>query len=102
MPAFEGNDPYHHRLTRRNHSNGKMDKSKLSAESSIGRRRQKGDSLCGASGSGEKSRNGRHGASEKCGKLLPLAKGSRLALFGKGVFDYVKGGGGSGDVTVLM
>lgn len=33
-------------------------------------------------------------------KLLPVKKGARLALFGKGVFDYVKGGGGSGDVTV--
>lgn len=33
-------------------------------------------------------------------KLLPLPQGSRLALFGKGSFDYVKGGGGSGDVTV--
>lgn len=32
--------------------------------------------------------------------LLPLRKGSRVALFGKGSFDYVKGGGGSGDVTV--
>lgn len=32
--------------------------------------------------------------------LLPLAKGSRVALFGKGTIDYVKGGGGSGDVTV--
>ena len=32
--------------------------------------------------------------------VLPLAKGSSLALFGKGSFDYVKGGGGSGDVTV--
>ncbi len=32
--------------------------------------------------------------------VLPLKKGSRLALFGKGTFDYVKGGGGSGDVTV--
>jgi len=32
--------------------------------------------------------------------LLPLAKGSKIALFGKGTFDYVKGGGGSGDVTV--
>ncbi len=29
---------------------------------------------------------------------LPLAAGTRLALFGKGTFDYVKGGGGSGDV----
>lgn len=33
-------------------------------------------------------------------ELLPVKKGTRLALFGKGVFDYVKGGGGSGDVTV--
>ena len=32
--------------------------------------------------------------------LLPFAKGTKLALFGKGTFDYVKGGGGSGDVTV--
>ena len=31
--------------------------------------------------------------------VLPLSGGCRLALFGKGVFDYVKGGGGSGDVT---
>ena len=34
------------------------------------------------------------------GGVLPLASGSRVALFGKGSFDYVKGGGGSGDVTV--
>lgn len=33
-------------------------------------------------------------------KVLPLSKGSKVALFGKGTFDYVKGGGGSGDVTV--
>ena len=32
--------------------------------------------------------------------LLPLAPETRVALFGKGSFDYVKGGGGSGDVTV--
>ncbi len=32
--------------------------------------------------------------------LLPLAPDAPLALFGKGSFDYVKGGGGSGDVTV--
>ena len=32
--------------------------------------------------------------------VLPLAEGSKVALFGKGTFDYVKGGGGSGDVTV--
>ena len=30
--------------------------------------------------------------------LLPLASGSKICLFGKGTFDYVKGGGGSGDV----
>jgi beta-glucosidase len=34
------------------------------------------------------------------GDLLPLAPDTRVALFGKGSFDYVKGGGGSGDVTV--
>jgi len=34
------------------------------------------------------------------GGALPLAPGSRVALFGKGTIDYVKGGGGSGDVTV--
>lgn len=32
--------------------------------------------------------------------VLPLARGSKVALFGKAGFDYVKGGGGSGDVTV--
>lgn len=34
------------------------------------------------------------------GNLLPLTPDTRVALFGKGSFDYVKGGGGSGDVTV--
>ncbi len=34
------------------------------------------------------------------GSALPLAAGSKVALFGKGTYDYVKGGGGSGDVTV--
>lgn len=33
------------------------------------------------------------------GQVLPLKKGTRVALFGKATFDYVKGGGGSGDVT---
>ena len=32
--------------------------------------------------------------------LLPLAAGTKLAVFGKAQADYVKGGGGSGDVTV--
>ena len=32
--------------------------------------------------------------------VLPLAEGTKIALFGKATFDYVKGGGGSGDVTV--
>lgn len=32
--------------------------------------------------------------------ILPLKEGSKIALFGKGTIDYVKGGGGSGDVTV--
>ena len=32
--------------------------------------------------------------------LLPLDPARPAALFGKGSFDYVKGGGGSGDVTV--
>ncbi|MCD8119358.1 MAG: glycoside hydrolase family 3 C-terminal domain-containing protein [Lachnospiraceae bacterium] len=31
---------------------------------------------------------------------LPLKRGANVALFGKATFDYVKGGGGSGDVTV--
>ena len=31
-------------------------------------------------------------------RLLPLTPGGKLCLFGKGTFDYVKGGGGSGDV----
>lgn len=33
-------------------------------------------------------------------ETLPLAAGTKVALFGKASFDYVKGGGGSGDVTV--
>ena len=33
-------------------------------------------------------------------RVLPLHNGERIALFGKGTIDYVKGGGGSGDVTV--
>ena len=32
--------------------------------------------------------------------VLPFSVNTKLALFGKGTFDYVKGGGGSGDVTV--
>lgn len=34
------------------------------------------------------------------GQALPLKEGVKLALFGKATMDYVKGGGGSGDVTV--
>lgn len=33
------------------------------------------------------------------GKALPLAAGEKVALFGKGQIDYVRGGGGSGEVT---
>ncbi len=33
-------------------------------------------------------------------KTLPFARGQKVALFGKATIDYVKGGGGSGDVTV--
>ena len=33
-------------------------------------------------------------------QVLPLAKGSKVALFGKASFEYVRGGGGSGEVTV--
>lgn len=36
----------------------------------------------------------------KNNNILPLKRGCKVALFGKGTFDYVKGGGGSGDVTV--
>ena len=32
--------------------------------------------------------------------ILPIRRGAKVALFGKGTFDYVKGGGGSGDVHV--
>ena len=32
------------------------------------------------------------------GHVLPLQKGKTLALFGRGIHDMVKGGGGSGDV----
>ncbi len=32
--------------------------------------------------------------------VLPLNKGTKIATFGKATIDYVKGGGGSGDVTV--
>ncbi len=31
--------------------------------------------------------------------ILPFRNGTKAALFGKAAFDYVKGGGGSGDVT---
>ena len=33
-------------------------------------------------------------------EFLPFQKGQKLAVFGKACVDYVKGGGGSGDVTV--
>lgn len=32
-------------------------------------------------------------------KALPLAKGEKVALFGKATIEYIKGGGGSGDVA---
>ena len=32
--------------------------------------------------------------------LLPFSPGQKVAVFGKALFDYVKGGGGSGDVSV--
>ena len=32
------------------------------------------------------------------GNTLPLAKGEKVALFGKATIEYIKGGGGSGDV----
>lgn len=34
------------------------------------------------------------------GQILPIKAGAKVALFGKATIDYVKGGGGSGDVTV--
>ena len=33
------------------------------------------------------------------GGVLPFPAGTRTAIFGKGQIDYVRGGGGSGDVT---
>ena len=46
------------------------------------------------------SRRG-NGSSEKTRKTyFRSGKGRKVALFGKGTVDYVKGGGGSGDVTV--
>ncbi len=33
------------------------------------------------------------------GEILPLAKGTKVSIFGTAQFDYVRGGGGSGDVT---
>lgn len=33
------------------------------------------------------------------GEVLPLSVGTKLAVFGKGQIDYVRGGGGSGEVT---
>lgn len=33
-------------------------------------------------------------------KTLPLSKGEKVALFGKATIEYIKGGGGSGDVNV--
>lgn len=33
-------------------------------------------------------------------QALPIKKGAKVALFGKACVDYVKGGGGSGDVTI--
>ena len=33
------------------------------------------------------------------GGLLPFERGSGIALFGKAQIDYVRGGGGSGEVT---
>lgn len=35
---------------------------------------------------------------ENVNNTLPLKEGTRVALVGKGTFDYVRGGGGSGDV----
>ena len=32
------------------------------------------------------------------GNALPLASGAKVALFGKATIEYIKGGGGSGDV----
>ncbi len=35
-----------------------------------------------------------YGAFENENNILPLKNGSRITLFGRGSFDYVKGGGG--------
>ncbi|MBQ6583294.1 MAG: glycoside hydrolase family 3 protein [Mogibacterium sp.] len=49
-----------------------------------------------------KNRTGIYGPAHtaQAAPALPLPQDTRIALFGKATIDYVKGGGGSGDVTV--
>ena len=77
-----------------------MDESKLPAGSRLGRKWRKSHSRQGAYHFVKGRCQGRHGIVKKRAARLPLQTGAKVALFGKATFDYVKGGGGSGDVTV--
>lgn len=61
---------------------------------------EKGNRKRGTYRTFQKSSRRGYGSGENENETLPLAKGTKVALFGKGTIDYVKGGGGSGDVTV--
>ncbi len=79
---------------------GKMDTCEVPAQSSSGGKRGKADRLLRHIGLSKEAAKEGMVLLKNRGDILPLKKGTRVALFGKAAFDYVKGGGGSGDVTV--